>query len=239
LVELTGIWSGATILDMGCGRGAILFPAATQAGPTGKVVGIDIAGAMVQHTAEEIERLGLANVEVYQMDAEALQFPPGSFDFVFCGFALYKFFDLNQALAEALRVLKPQGVFGASIWGKKNDTRWDAIRNVFGAYRDQFKPVPQGGPPARWTPAEIEAVLSKAGFLNAQAVTEEEEFWFQDEEDWFLNDLSHGNRELWERMEPPIQERCKQEVFTALGQLKQARGIPILFQMVLARADKP
>jgi O-methyltransferase/aklanonic acid methyltransferase len=42
LVEKAAIFSGAQLLDVGCGTGSSLFPAAEKTGPTGFVVGIDI-----------------------------------------------------------------------------------------------------------------------------------------------------------------------------------------------------
>ena len=42
LVERAAIVPGATVLDMGCGTGVSLFPAAAQIGTRGRVTGIDI-----------------------------------------------------------------------------------------------------------------------------------------------------------------------------------------------------
>ncbi len=42
LVEQAAVSPGAKILDVGCGEGSSLFPAAEQAGPAGYAVGIDI-----------------------------------------------------------------------------------------------------------------------------------------------------------------------------------------------------
>jgi O-methyltransferase/aklanonic acid methyltransferase len=42
LVEYASIYPGAKVLDVGCGSGSSLFPAAEKAGPKGYVVGIDI-----------------------------------------------------------------------------------------------------------------------------------------------------------------------------------------------------
>jgi ubiquinone/menaquinone biosynthesis C-methylase UbiE len=42
LLERACIFSGAWILDVGCGSGGSLFPAAKKAGPSGYAVGIDI-----------------------------------------------------------------------------------------------------------------------------------------------------------------------------------------------------
>ena len=43
------------------------------------------------------------------MDAEKLEFPDNSFDFVFCGFALFFFPSILKAVSEFKRVLKPGG----------------------------------------------------------------------------------------------------------------------------------
>ena|SRR5438105_7094085 len=50
LVEITGISTGAKVLDIAAGRGANLFPAAAQVGSMGQVVGIDLAESMVEET---------------------------------------------------------------------------------------------------------------------------------------------------------------------------------------------
>jgi O-methyltransferase/aklanonic acid methyltransferase len=42
LVEHAGIPPGAYVLDVGCGTGSSLFPAAEKSGPRGYAIGIDI-----------------------------------------------------------------------------------------------------------------------------------------------------------------------------------------------------
>jgi O-methyltransferase/aklanonic acid methyltransferase len=41
-VELAAISPGTRVLDVGCGDGSSLFPAAERTGPRGRAVGIDI-----------------------------------------------------------------------------------------------------------------------------------------------------------------------------------------------------
>jgi ubiquinone/menaquinone biosynthesis C-methylase UbiE len=73
LVELSGLHDGASVLDVGCGRGATLFPVAERVGRSGIVIGVDLSETKVDETAREIEYLGLGNAKVRHMDAEALE----------------------------------------------------------------------------------------------------------------------------------------------------------------------
>ncbi len=100
LVERIGMIEGARVLDVAAGRGANLFPAAEIVGPHGQVIGIDLAEGMVQETTAEIERRYLHNATMLQMDAEHLAFPDASFDYMLCGFAIFLFPSLEQALSD-------------------------------------------------------------------------------------------------------------------------------------------
>jgi len=113
LVAFADISPHHYVLDVAAGRGANLFPAASIAGERGNVIGIDLAVQMVRETAAEIKKCGLRNAQMLQMDAEQLEFSDASFDRVLCGFALFFFPQLDRALAQVLRVLKPGGVFAA------------------------------------------------------------------------------------------------------------------------------
>jgi SAM-dependent methyltransferase len=45
-------------LDVGCGPGAVLLPAAAGVGPAGRAVGIDVAAAMVERARTAADELG-------------------------------------------------------------------------------------------------------------------------------------------------------------------------------------
>ncbi len=115
LVERMDIAQGAKVLDVAVGRGANLFPAAEKVGLRGQVIGIDLAENMVQETKAEIERRSIQNATVLQMDAEHLTFDPASFDDVLCGFAIFLFPHLEQALSEFFRVLRTGGKLGITV----------------------------------------------------------------------------------------------------------------------------
>lgn len=118
------------LLDVGCGRGAVLL-AAAQRLPTGRVHGIDLwrsadqSGNDESVTAGNAEAEGVADrVELHTGDMTALSFPDASFDVVTSSLAIHNLRSLTsrfQALDEALRVLRPGGkVVVADIRSAKN-----------------------------------------------------------------------------------------------------------------------
>ena len=80
LLEELADTAGERVLDVGCGRGAALLPLAEAAGPTGHVLGIDLAPEMVRRTASDIA--GPAHVQVRAADASAPGLPSASYDVV-------------------------------------------------------------------------------------------------------------------------------------------------------------
>jgi SAM-dependent methyltransferase len=109
-LEAAGITPGMRVLDVGCGRGEILRHCARLGA---RAYGVDYAPVAV-HIARELaagegEERGIAGV--YQADAKWLPFPASWFDRVLM-FDLVEHlhpWELDQALAEVRRVLRPGG----------------------------------------------------------------------------------------------------------------------------------
>jgi SAM-dependent methyltransferase len=98
--------SGRAVLEYGCGKGSAAFDLA-RAGAA--VTGIDISQVGIREAEQQAERLGLGQHLCFrQMNAEALDFDDGSFDLV-CGSGILHHLDLDQAVAEVVRVLRPGG----------------------------------------------------------------------------------------------------------------------------------
>src|SRR5688572_1599595 len=177
LVDTAQIPTGSKVLDVACGRGAVLFPTAERVGPGGRVIGIDLAEGMARETDMEIQRRGLQQAEARQMDAEHLTFPDSSFDFVLCGFSLQFFPHLEQALSEFRRVLKPGGHVAVTTWAG-DDERWnwfDELRNTYGA-------VVKLGSQSLDKPEELQKWFSQAGFADIQVTSKELDMVYLDEE---------------------------------------------------------
>jgi ubiquinone/menaquinone biosynthesis C-methylase UbiE len=234
LVGKTKIPPGANVLDVACGRGALLFPAAEQVGPTGHVVGIDLSAPMAAQTNAEIQQRGLLNAYARQMDAEYLDFPDASFDNVLCGFSLPFFPRLERALAEFLRVLKSGGRLAASTWGDE-DPRWDWYNDMCTAYGIGVKLQTQ----ALATPGELQGALQAAGFADIQMSTELYDTIYADEEEWWANKWSISGRATLEQMDPATLARFKATAFERIQVLKESDGFHQELQANFAHAVKP
>lgn len=112
-------FSGAErLLDLGCGRGAVLLMAAKLV-PDGKAVGADLwrssdqSGNSMEATRRNAELEGVADrVELVTADMRALPFTDGSFDLVLSSLAIHNIHNAEgriKAIDEAVRVLKPGG----------------------------------------------------------------------------------------------------------------------------------
>jgi arsenite methyltransferase len=106
-----------TVLDMGCGRGAVLLATAKRL-PNGKAVGVDLWQAdqtdnSPSATLANAEVEGVKDrIELHTADMTALPFDDNSFDVIVSGLAIHNIpghDGRRHALNEAMRVLKPGG----------------------------------------------------------------------------------------------------------------------------------
>jgi demethylmenaquinone methyltransferase/2-methoxy-6-polyprenyl-1,4-benzoquinol methylase len=101
---------GHVILDLAGGTGDLAREFARIVGERGRVVLADINAAMLEHGRRRLVDAGVAgNVELAQVDAEALPFADNTFDRISIAFGLRNVTDKEGALAEMNRVLKPGG----------------------------------------------------------------------------------------------------------------------------------
>ncbi len=93
----------AHCLDIACGTGDITFLLAAKY-PTGHIVGLDVTEPMIDYAKE---RNTFSNITFTLQDMCKTNFTDGSFDIVTGGYALRNAPNLEQALIEIRRVMKP------------------------------------------------------------------------------------------------------------------------------------
>lgn len=135
--------SGERVLDAGCGTGLLLEQQAGAVGPSGYAAGVDYSEDML---ALARERCGeLSQVDLRQGSVESLDFDDAAFDAASCTQTLLYVNDLDAALGELRRVLKPGGrlVILETDWRGAvfNHPHLDVTRRLFDAL-DDSRPNP-------------------------------------------------------------------------------------------------
>jgi SAM-dependent methyltransferase len=187
------------VLDLGTGRGAVLFAAAEAVGPSGRIVGLDLSGRMVELTAAEAAARGLAQVSVMQGDAEQPDFPDESFDAVLIGFAIFMLADPAAAVAHYAKLLAPTGRLAFSTFGTQ-DENFEAGMKAFGDF------VPGGVPPRSQRQGVLSSrdgvidLLTSNGFDEPAIDEVTYESRFADPDHWVSWVWSHGGRFTVERI---------------------------------------
>jgi ubiquinone/menaquinone biosynthesis C-methylase UbiE len=117
ILDHAGLRGNEQLLDLGCGRGAVLIEAARRL-PDGRAVGADLwTGDQSSNTPEatlaNAAAAGVADrVEVHTADMTALPFADDSFDVVTSALAIHNIPSPEaryRAVDEAMRVLRPGG----------------------------------------------------------------------------------------------------------------------------------
>ncbi|MDH5637499.1 MAG: class I SAM-dependent methyltransferase [Nitrospinota bacterium] len=126
---------GDRILDVGVGTGLSLplYPGHCD------VVGVDLSASMLAQAKRKVEKLGLTNVTLREMDACALDFEDDTFDYVVATHIISVVPEPIRVIDEMKRVTKPGGTFvivnhfvSSKPWMAKVENILDPVFRKFG-----------------------------------------------------------------------------------------------------------
>jgi SAM-dependent methyltransferase len=133
----------ASVLDLGCGTGALMPALEDLLAENGIIVGGDLTPEMLA-AALSTSR---GSFEPVRMDAARLPFRDQSFDLIVCTFVLHHVREQHRALAEAYRTLRSGGTLGVSLWDAKDPggpafDLFEELLGEFGAPSSDPSPLP-------------------------------------------------------------------------------------------------
>ena len=171
VVEGAALSPGLHVLDIASGTGEPSLTVAEAVGPQGRVVASDLVPEMLQFAQENAASRGLRNVEFHPANAEHLPFPDRHFDRVTCRFGIMFIPDIQRALGEMRRVLKPKGRVSFLTWGSREENPLFATMiRPFLNYVDVPKPDPDSPHVFRFADeSKLARTLSEAGFHEVTA----------------------------------------------------------------------
>lgn len=128
--------SGERVIDIGTGPGFLALEIAGRVGPTGDVVGIDISGPMLQLASAR--SADIPQVRFATADATKVPVPDASFDVAVSVQVFEYVADVQGALVEMYRVLRPGGR-GAIVttdwrtlaWNSRDEGRMQRVMAAF------------------------------------------------------------------------------------------------------------
>ena len=113
---------GMKILDIGCGPGTITVDLASYV-PQGHITGLERVGDVLTQARALAKEKGVTNIDFVEGDANALDYPDGTFDVVVCHQVLQHVQDPVGILKEMKRVAKVGGIvaaresdYGSFVW---------------------------------------------------------------------------------------------------------------------------
>jgi SAM-dependent methyltransferase len=222
-----------TILDIGCGTGALLAALVTR-WPHLTVIGVDVSAGMLGVAERELSTLPAgvrSRISLRQGSADHLPVAEGTADIAVSAFVYQLVPSRHRALLEARRALSPGGVVAYVTWlagGRfAADDAYDAALEAAGLEpedRDAGHDEPE-------RPSTLAAQLRRAGFAGAIARTGELDHQFTpqgylafvarfDDEDRFASLAAHDR----EALEADLLARLD-----ALGQDRLRMRLPIAY----------
>jgi ubiquinone/menaquinone biosynthesis C-methylase UbiE len=230
LVQDADLRPSDRVLDVGCGGGAALFPAAAAVGPDGSVVGIDLAPGMVDRTAVQIRERGLANVRVEVMDAQEPSLPPGAFDVVTASFVVFFLPDPLAGLRSWHDLLIPGGRLAMTTFAG-DDPRFGWQQSVFAPYAPPGIQRPQHTGLFGSTEG-VHGLVGQAGFVDQTSTVREHLVVFDSPEHWLSWSMSQGQRAFWDRMSDADRIRVRAQVTNLLQSMAEPDASIVLRQGV-------
>jgi len=173
LVEYSRPLLGMRVLDLASGTGEPGISLAQRVGPHGSVTAVDQSLDLLDIAAKRAGNKKLSNFTTQQADAHHLPFADQTFDLASCRFGVMFFSNVERALAELRRVLKPGARACFAAWGSIEQPYWQTTMQIVHRHVGGAMLQTEGSDPFRFSAAgSLSAALCAAGFHEVQESTQ-------------------------------------------------------------------
>ena len=237
VLTLAALARGEAVLDVACGAGVVSVAAARGVGPTGRVLGVDLADAMVQVARQHARDLALGQVRFERMDAVQLALPDASFDVALCVLGLMYVPDPEAALREVHRVLRPGGRAVLAVWGERARCGWAPLFGIVDAeVRSEVCPLFFGL-------GQGETLARRCASVGLQVTaqqTRSDSLDYASAGDACAAAFVGGPVALaWSRFDATVRERVQARYLEAIASWRDGRGYRVPAEYLIVAAERP
>jgi len=168
LADAAAAVSASSVLDVGCGTGAVTLAIARRLGPHAHCTGVDISAQMIAAARARAERAGLGAGFVHA-DAQTQAFAPGRFDLIVSRFGVMFFDDPVRAFANLRRAAHANAQLRFVAWRSAADNPFMTTAERVAAPLLPDLPARQPGAPGQFAFGDrqrIASVLSDSGWAD-------------------------------------------------------------------------
>jgi ubiquinone/menaquinone biosynthesis C-methylase UbiE len=235
-IELASLPIASRVLDVCCGTGASALPAAEAVGPTGKVIGLDLADQLLELARTKAVQRNLGNIEFELGDMLSMRFPAASFDAVVCVFGIFFVPDMAKAVSELWSRVRPGGKLAVTTWASNfckpaSDAFWRSLKNIRPDLYKGFNPWDRID-----SPASLRGVFDQAGIASPTITREDRLQPINSGEDWWTIVLGTGYRGTVEQLDLAERQKVKE---ANLAFIRDERISAIETNVLYAIATKP
>ena len=237
LLAAAALAPGQGVLDVACGTGLVAFAAAAAVGSTGRVVGVDVSGRMVELAQRRARERKVGHASFARMDADRLDLDDATFDVALCGLGLMYVVDPKSALGELRRVVRPGGRIALAVWGDRARCGWAPLFPIVDAEVASdvcplFFYLGERGALAR--------LCAAAGLVDIAEQRVATTLDYRDADEACAAAFVGGPVALaWSRFDDRVRERVREGYIAALRPWRQGRGYRVPGEFVVVAATVP
>jgi 2-polyprenyl-3-methyl-5-hydroxy-6-metoxy-1,4-benzoquinol methylase len=218
-VDRLALPPGSSVLDVACGSGASALPAAERVGPSGTVIGVDLAERLLELGRAKARARGLSpQVNFLAGDMERLEYPEHSFDTVICVFGIFFASDMPSLVGALWKLVRHGGQLAVTTWGPRmfepgSSLFWAAIQQERPDLYRSFQPWDRIN-----DVAALQQMLGEGGIAAEQLrlVPEAGTQPLYSPEDFWTVALGSGYRGTIDQLDPDARERVRSSVLSGL-----------------------
>jgi ubiquinone/menaquinone biosynthesis C-methylase UbiE len=238
MLEAAGLLPGNHVLDIAAGTGDQSILAARRVGPGGSVLATDISAEMLAIAARVAKLEGLTNITTRVMDAQQLDLQDNAFDAVICRLALMLIPNLQPALREIRRVLKPGGKLAALVWSAPENNPLFSLPLAIVSKYARGASSHQADPFALSDPTVFERELTEAGFSEVRTRALPFQAHYASLDAFLQSTGSRLTAAVMGQLSKSEQQYLLGEVREALSQFEGSHGLVAPAEMLLGAGSK-